>query len=285
MAEKYRTKQDYPREAVELIKAGLLFVAVKLGDLLDEIVVVGGVAPSLLVDQTTATEPHVGTTDLDLALSLSILDDKKYSEFATRLKEAGFRPAIKEGGKIIRQTWEMTGKLGRITVDFLIPRSDKADPKRLMQDLEKDFGAVRTQGLELAFRDRRPVVLDARTIEGDYAKRTVNVAGIAAFVILKAFAFRNRGAEKDAYDAFYLIHELGIDEVVSAVSPFVEDADVGSDVKEALEILARDFTDPEGVGAGSVARFLGDEDNDDLKADVAGAFGAVLRRLGQPAEQ
>lgn len=118
MAEKNRTKNDYPAESIRLVKAGLLFVAVKLGDLLDEIVVVGGVVPSLLVDQATAQNLHIGTTDLDLALSLSVLDEEKYRDISGRLRDAAFKPVTKNDGKIIRQTWEMKGKLGRITVDF-----------------------------------------------------------------------------------------------------------------------------------------------------------------------
>lgn len=280
MAEKNGTKNDYPKDSIQLVKAGLLFVAVKLGDLLDEIIVVGGVVPSLLVDQAKAQEPHVGTTDLDLALSLSVLDEEKYRDISGRLRDAGFKPVTKADGKIVRQTWEMTGKLGRITIDFLIPCSDKADPKRLLQDLENDFGAIRTRGLELAFVDRRSVEVDGLTIEGDRAKRTVQVAGLGAMLVLKAFAFDNRGAEKDAYDIYYLLHEFGVDDAVEALSRCVADKDNATDVKDALALLKRDFSDSDGVGAGSVARFMNDESNDDLRADVVGLVGAVVRRLG-----
>lgn len=38
MAEKNRTKSADPKDSIELVKSGLLFLAVKLGDLLDEIV-------------------------------------------------------------------------------------------------------------------------------------------------------------------------------------------------------------------------------------------------------
>ena len=280
MAEKNRTKNDYPKDSIQLVKAGLLFVAVKLGDLLNEIIVVGGVVPSLLIDQAKAQEPHVGTTDLDLGLSLSVLDEEKYRDISGRLRDAGFKAATKSDGKIVRQTWEMTGKLGRITIDFLIPRSDKADPKRLLQDLEKDFGAIRTRGLELAFVDRRSVELDGPTIEGDRAKRTVQVAGLGAMLVLKAFAFDNRGAEKDAYDIYYLLHELGVDAAVEALNRCLADKDHATDVKDALALLKRDCSDLDGVGAGSVARFMNDEANEDLRADVVGAVGAVVRRLG-----
>ncbi len=280
MAEKSGSKSDYPKDSIQLVKAGLLFVAVKLGDLLDEIVVVGGVVPSLLVDQATAREPHVGTTDLDLALSLSVLDEEKYRDLSGRLRDAGFKPVTKADGRIVRQTWVMTGKLGRISIDFLIPRSDEADPKRLLQDLEKDFGAVRTRGLEVAFVDRRSVELDGLTIEGDRAKRTVQVAGLGAMVVLKALAFDNRGAEKDAYDLYYLLHELGVEAAVEALNSCIAGQDHVTDVKDALSLLARDFSHSDGVGAGSVARFMNDESNEDLRADVVGLVGAVVRRLG-----
>lgn len=280
MAEKSRTRFDYPQDSIELVKAGLLFVAVKLGDLLDEIVVVGGVAPSLLVDQREARQQHVGTTDLDLALSLSVLSEEKYRDISGRLRDAGFAPMKKADGKIVRQTWEMTGKLGRMTVDFLIPRSDRADPKRLLQDLERDFGAIRTRGLELAFVDRHQVDLDGPTIQGDRAQRTVQVAGPAAMLVLKAFAFDHRGAEKDAYDAFYLVDELGIDVMVDALGAYLRQEDFAEDVTAALAIFKRDFSDPDGIGAGSVARFLNEEADEEFRADVAGAIGAIVRRLG-----
>lgn len=281
MAEKSQTQAAYSQDATTLVRAGLLFVAVKLGDLLDEIVVVGGIVPTLLVDQATATEEHTGTIDLDLALSLSILDEERYRDLADRLRDAGFAPVIKANGNRVRQTWAFDGRLGRMTVDFLIA-SAQATPPRLLQDLEQDLAAIRTRALGLAFVDDQTIELDAMTIMGDRAKRAVRVAGVAAMLVLKAFAFRNRGAEKDAYDAFYLIRELGVDRVVATFGRFSGDDKFASDIRDALTIFAEDFVAVDGIGAGSVARFVGDADNDDLRADVVGAFRAVLRRLGFP---
>ena len=62
---KFDTASDYaPGLAVEARRM-CLHVATILGDLLDEIVVVGGLVPYLLVEQDAATEAHVGTRDLD----------------------------------------------------------------------------------------------------------------------------------------------------------------------------------------------------------------------------
>ena len=66
-------------------------MATKLGDLLGEIVVVGGLVPYLLIDQEdlpSGLEPHAGTMDLDLGLGLGILNEERYRKLSARLRDA-----------------------------------------------------------------------------------------------------------------------------------------------------------------------------------------------------
>ena len=49
MIEKPLFAADYKREDLVLVRQTCLYVAAKLGDLLDDLVVVGGLVPSLLV--------------------------------------------------------------------------------------------------------------------------------------------------------------------------------------------------------------------------------------------
>ena len=68
MTEKPTTAGGYRREHLALIRATCLYIATKLGDLMDDLVVVGGLVPSLLVDQESGEagfERHAGTMDLD----------------------------------------------------------------------------------------------------------------------------------------------------------------------------------------------------------------------------
>ena len=58
MADKPTTAAGYKSEQVELVRATCLYVATKLGDLMDELVVIGGLAPSLLIDQDDLREPR-----------------------------------------------------------------------------------------------------------------------------------------------------------------------------------------------------------------------------------
>ena len=68
MPEKPSFASEYPKEQAELVRRTCLYVATKLGDLLDELVVVGGLVPSLLIPEESVPkgeDTHVGTMDLD----------------------------------------------------------------------------------------------------------------------------------------------------------------------------------------------------------------------------
>lgn len=86
-----------------------LTLATILGDLLDDIVVVGGLVPYLIVDQEEAVEPHVGTRDLDLGMSLAVLEGGRYEEISESLRRAGFEACEKAKGRVRRPTWVLPG--------------------------------------------------------------------------------------------------------------------------------------------------------------------------------
>ena len=60
MTDKPTTAAGYGRQQTELVRATCLYAATKLGDIMDEMVVVGGLVPSLLVKQEVL--PHAGWT-------------------------------------------------------------------------------------------------------------------------------------------------------------------------------------------------------------------------------
>ena len=277
MPEKPDRASGYPSGQLEKVRQTCLYVATKLGDLADELVVVGGLAPSLLVDQDhlpSGAERHVGTLDLDVGLGLAILDASKYQAVVDRLREAKFTPDKKDG-KVVRQRWGFdVSKDERLTVEFLIPPSDSSDRPGSLRNLEGDFAAIITPGLQLAFLNRKRVTMEGRTILNEAAKREVWVCGAGAFVVLKALAFRNRGVNKDAYDLFYVLRNYGKgpEDVAAELKPYLGDASA----QRALGILREDFASSDRIGPQRAARFLEVPDEAALAADVV-AF--VLRFL------
>ena len=278
MPEKTSFANDYTKENVALVRRTCLYVSTKLGDLLDDLVVVGGLVPSLLIPDESlpaGEDVHIGTMDLDLGLSLAILDRNRYEDLTLRLHRSGFEPDENEEGNTTFQRWKVLISSGlKVTVDFLIPPSLDTDKGGDLRHIEKDFAAVITPGLRLAFQDKKKVSLKGVTLKGEKAEREIWVCGPGAFIVLKALAFHQRGENKDAYDLYFVIRNYGsgIDEFCECLSPLLKEAETRS----ALEILSRDFVDPDSVGPSRVAQFQYNEPNPDLQADVAGYIRELL---------
>ncbi len=275
MNEKPRHRSGYTSEETELVRSACLTVAVTLGAYLDDVVIVGGLVPSLLIDAQRAEpsdtdEDHPGTNDLDLGLSIAVLDDQRYTEISARLRAEGFEPDENAAGNPTVQRW----RLGDLKVDFLMPPAPGQDPTRRVQNLEPDFGALVTRGLELAFNERSQVTIAGTTLTGEEATREVPVCGPGAFTVLKAFAFADRSEPKDAFDLVYVIRGTpgGAAEVAAKLQSHA--AKHPEIVDEAVALLARDFETPGHLGPRRAADF--DRiDGDDLDAAAADAHGYV----------
>jgi hypothetical protein len=246
--------------------------------LLDYLVIVGGLVPSLLIPDESlpaGEDVHIGTMDLDLGLSLAILDRERYEDLTQRLHRSGFEPDENEEGNTTFQRWKVRTSSGlKVTVDFLIPPSLDTDKGGDLRHIEKDFAAVITPGLRLAFQDKKKISLKGVTLKGEKAEREIWVCGPGAFIVLKALAFHQRGENKDAYDLYFVIRNYGsgIDEVCECLSPLLKEAET----KRALEILFRDFVDPDSLGPSRVAQFQYNEPNPEIQADVAGYIRELL---------
>ena len=102
MPDKPTGADGYAPAYVALVHATCLYAATKLGDLTDDLVVVGGLVPSLIVDQENladGVEAHVGTMDLDIGLAVALLDKGRYRELSERLRRSGFTQDENEQGK------------------------------------------------------------------------------------------------------------------------------------------------------------------------------------------
>jgi len=278
MAEKPATAAGYRGEHIARVRATCLYVATKLGDLMDELVVVGGLVPSLLIDQATlpeGTDSHVGTMDLDVGLAVALLDQGRYRMITERLRQAGFEQDVNEEGNPTRQRWKIE-HVGKVTVDFLIPPTQPGDTGGKLRDIEADFAAVIAPGLHLAFQDRHRITLSGQTILGEDGTRDVWVCDAGAYVVLKALAFGSRGENKDAYDLFYVVRNFGsgVEDVAVHLRPLLGDRSAA----EAIAILRRDFLDHNGLGPRRVAEFQTGGPDDAIQADVVGFVRELLDR-------
>ena len=274
---KPRTAAGYAAEQVANVRAACLYLATKVGDLLDELVIVGGLVPTLLIDQAReGVEKHVGTLDLDVGMQLAILDDKRYAALTKRLRAAGFGPDTNEKGNPTRQRWKIDGP-PKVTLDFLIPPSKEGDQGGQLRDIEEDFAAIIAPGLRLAFLDRVKVKLDGRTIRNEQARREVTVCGAGAFMVMKALAFHIRGENKDAYDLVYVLQNFGDGPptVAARLEPLAREPET----LEAKRCLTEDFKTVGHIGSVRAAEFIHGGPNEDAQADAWGVVSDLLERL------
>lgn len=282
--DKPRHRTGYGAEEFEQVKSACLTVAVTLGAYLDDVCIVGGLVPALLIDTERDAEAdedrHPGTNDLDVGLALAVLDDERYAEISARLRAEGFEPDTNDAGNQTVQRWRL-GDL-KVTVDFLIPPARDQDERVRVQNLEGDFGALITPGLQLAFDERVDIELDGYTLQGERARRMIPVCGAAAFVVLKALAFGDRGEPKDAYDLVYVIRHTPRrgDAIAERLGRHAKTH--GRLVARALGLLARDFERPDGLGPTRAARFMlpdppEPDELDGARADAHGFVDDLLR--------
>jgi len=280
MTEKPLTAAGYLPEHTRRVRETCLYVATKLGDLLEDLVVVGGLVPSLLIDQQhlpAGAEPHAGTMDLDLGLAFALVGQKRYQEVAERLRRAGFTPDVNAEGRPTRQRWRISEP--PVTVDFLVEPEDALAKAGRVFDLERDFAAIIAPGVHLAFEDRSRVTLSGVTIQGESTSRELWVCGPGAFIVLKALAFHLRGENKDAYDLFYVTRNYGaaVADVAARLRPLL----VASIAKKAMECLKGDFLEPDATGPRRVAEFVRGRVDVNLQAEVV----AFVRRLVDECER
>jgi hypothetical protein len=283
--DKPRHRSGYTTEETEQVRAVCLTVAVTLGAYLDDVCIVGGLVPPLLIDsaRTDDDDLHPGTNDLDIGLALALLDDERYAEISRRLRSEGFEPDTNDSGNPTVQRWRL-GEL-KVMIDFLMPSAPEQDPALRVQNLQPDFGALITPGLELAFDERVDIELDGHTLAGERTRRKVPVCGPAAFVVLKALGFGDRAEPKDAYDLVYVIrHTPGRGDAVAQRLQLHAESHAQI-VARALGLLTRDFDGPDGLGPRRAAAFTVTEDAelDDAAADAHGFVDDLLRaarRLG-----
>ncbi|MEQ1903871.1 MAG: hypothetical protein ABL888_06780 [Pirellulaceae bacterium] len=280
MAIKPTTASGYEPGQVARVKATCLYLATKLGDLMPDLVVVGGLVPSLLIDQENPperTSAHVGTMDLDLGLAFALVGDQRYQQVAERLRNAGFSPDKNEEGNPTRQRWRIAD--AAVTVDFLIePEPSTVGQAGKLFNLTNDWAAIIAPGLHLAFQNNHKLMLTGMTIVGEKAQRQICVCGAGAFVVLKAYAFRIRGENKDAYDLNYLLlnYGQGAASVAAELRPLLADPSA----QTAMDYLREDFRERDSVGPRRVAEFLYGRPEENIQADTVGIVRQLISECG-----
>lgn len=242
------SRLDYSEELIDAARSVMLEVIRILGEYWEDMVVVGGWVPELLLTQ--AEERHIGSIDVDLALNHRRFDEDGYRTIMEHLLAHGYVQGKQPF--IFHRTVVMRDREIIVQVDFLSGEYGGTGRSHRTQKIQ-DMRPRKARGVDLAFEE--PVKISLRgTLPGggdDVAK--VQVASISAFLVMKCMALKNRLKEKDAWDIYYCVRHYpgGIDALVQDISPLSEHGLV----QEALATLAEKFSSPSAIGPTQVANF------------------------------
>jgi hypothetical protein len=265
-------------EAADLIRA--------FGFLSSHVVLIGGLVPGLLVPVLDpGLDPHVGTGDIDLCLSMALVEGETetYERIETVLKRHGFREAD------VSFRWTRKSGLA-LTVEFFCPAGEGRPSGRAFRPLESESptakanfgGRLSALALEAGGLLTTDIEVVTRHVTLPDAKGALevqlNVTGPLAFLVAKTDALHRRDKPKDAYDLVWLIECWPGGPAAAAAAFAVRPAYATRQVADAMKQIRTAFADNRAIGARSYARFLDNDSGEQARLERR-AVGAVAEFL------
>jgi len=244
------TRHDYTAAALQVVKNVLVELVQILGEFRDHIVVVGGSVPSLLL--RNATEPHIGTLDIDLALDFRNIPEASYQTLLKALTSRGYR----QGGQpfqFFRDVLLSNRDPITVEVDLLAGEYGGTGGSHRTQVIQ-DTRARKARGCDLVFENNEIISIEGELPGSGHLTVQCRVAAIVPFLIMKGMALADRLKEKDAYDIYYCVRRYpgGIAALAEAFRPHIGNGLV----REGLAKIKEKFLSPDHAGPKWVVDFL-----------------------------
>ena len=249
------SRRDYGAEAVAAAKSVLVELLQVLGEFRDQIVVVGGWVPGLLL--ADAREPHIGTLDIDLALDFQRLPEASYATLLRALTSRGYRQDPRQPFRLFRQVPVPDRPPIVVEVDLLAGEYGGTGPGHRTQPVQ-DARARKARGCDLVFSNPHTVTIEGELPGGGRLSVAGRVAALVPWLVMKGMALADRLKEKDAYDIYYAVHvyPAGPARLAEEFRPHLGHPLV----REGLEKIRAKFRSPEDAGPRWTADFLGETD-------------------------
>ncbi|MCY2974547.1 MAG: GSU2403 family nucleotidyltransferase fold protein [Planctomycetota bacterium] len=234
----------------EAARAVLLEVLNALGAMRDDLVIVGGWVPDLLYPESN----HMGSLDVDLAVSPKAIGGNAYSSICERLTQLGYTMR-QSPTRFFKQ---IPGTANPIKIDLItgLYVSQQRQESILVDEIR--INALR--GVDLAFEASETITLCGRMPDGSVNQVTARLVAPEAYILIKAITMDERTKDKDAYDiAFVLNHYKPSLANLAMKVHGISMAGIG---KEALELLRAKFRTFDSVGpvwAGRAAATAGED--------------------------
>ncbi len=263
------TFRDYSADQVEAARSVLLGLVHLLGEYRDDIVVVGGWVPQLILPP--GHPPHVGSIDVDLALNHRNLREAGYATIQALLNRRGYEQDPRQPF-IYHRTVIVNGDAIKVEVDFLAGEYEGTGAKHRTQPVHEGR-ARKARGCDLAFDLYVETDIEGELPEGGRDQARVRVSTVVAFLVMKGMALHDRLKEKDAWDIYFTLinNPGGLDALAQEIRQHLDHGLV----QEGLKKIADKFASPGHMGPKFVADFEDIQDEDERAIRTRDAYERV----------
>jgi hypothetical protein len=270
-------QSDYSPPEVQACLSVLAEVMAALGEFRENIVVVGGNVPPLLIQ--SAEVKHPGTMDIDLALDKRHIANDTYKTIVETLKARGYYQ--KEGEQpfiFYRDVKPEPGRKITVEIDLLAGEYGGTGSDHRHQRIQ-DAQARKARGSDLVFTDPVKVKLKGRLPNGAMREVMVKIPSVGAFLAMKGMALWGRTKEKDAYDIYYCCRYYpgGMAALVGDIKPLTSNRLA----REGFEKIVAGFKDIDATGPVGVADFLEIDDHEERLRIQREAFEVINTLMGE----
>ena len=247
-----RTRSAFGSEVTRRTRRVVGDIFAALGHRAENAVLIGGAVPGLIEELSLRNAPgHAGTTDVDILLDPKAFSPQEYETLAERLLERGYRYRRDRDGNELKFSFEVDVDGHSVAVDFLAPPVPGQLGFRV--PIQAGLHARALSGAHVPAWFSVDVTLEVELVQGGYLPVRIRLVDVPGFVVLKALAFEDRQAFKDAYDLWYVLAHAteGPPGIGRKLLPYAQDAEVA----RALAFLRVAFKSVHSVGPVAVARF------------------------------
>ena len=260
------TFRDYSGDLVEAAHSVLLELVRLLGEYRDDLVVVGGWVPQLILPAQPLK--HVGSIDVDLAFNHRNLQDAGYATIQKLLLARGYEQDHRQPF-IFHRTVNVGGNPIKVQVDFLAGEYAGTGKAHRTQQVQ-DGRARKARGCDLAFDLFVETEIRGELPGGGADQSMVRVSSVIAFLVMKGMALHDRLKEKDAWDIYFTLtnYQGGLDALAVEIQPHIDHGLV----QEGLRKIADKFATVTHVGPKFVADFEDVQEPEERAALMRDAF-------------
>lgn len=247
---KPRTFRDYDSTRIALAESALLSIWECLGDLRDQLVLVGGLTPKYLCGeaQGPADLPRPATLDVDIGIAVSA-DQGHHGTLYHKLKDLGFEWSNEADSN------RFVAVIGgvEIYVDFLTEDPDRSHFGSISFDL---IQVTQMPGINRALASPRIVTVTGTDLHGKHRSHQVRVCDVGPFLVLKLRAFARRMENKDAFDVYYTMRNF-TSGTADVVAGFAAEREAENPAfEDAWKCLNEHFSSERAAGPVATAEFV-----------------------------